>query len=520
MSKSLSALLIAALLACPAGVAQQPSSRSHLPLYGLWLHPGDAGRNPAEVAAFLNRAQNAHINTIVLLVKSERKLFYASRLFPEDVDPEYRNFDLLRAVTTEAHKRGMKVHAWLVDFVQGPDGYAMKHHPEWAAINPEGETTASEVLGQNQPYSDVWMCPARRPGYTDQYLLPVIREIATNYDVDGIHHDYVRYPGDVNPDGYCFCDYCLEHIFTHSHLAYEIEPYEPPLQRLLPRVDADLGREYTPKPAQWEQWSRREKANFLLYGRYEYDSAPDMSYFFYTYRTDAIKAFARAAYELVKSTRPNAVISAAVFKNPETSGRFIGQRWSDWTPYVDDFMPMTYRSHFNVDWETFLKEFAEYTRYQKRWVDQSRFDQGIATSYLYREMYDPIDKMNAALDRWAARQGEGGADRAEVLHLAETTLSQIPAGPRQNEFAQALRSLPQTVKSEAERRVVMNLHNINERLEGDPPPGFFSPERLLEAIRTARTNGADGIVFFAGGSIQREHLWEAVKEGFDQWSSY
>jgi uncharacterized lipoprotein YddW (UPF0748 family) len=125
MGKIVSALLLAVLPPCPTGVAQQPSFRSHSPLYGLWLHPGDAGRNPAEVAAFLDKARDAHINTIVLSVKSERKLFYASRLFPEDVDPEYRNSDLLHAGTTEAHKRGMKVHAWLVDFVQGPDGYAI-----------------------------------------------------------------------------------------------------------------------------------------------------------------------------------------------------------------------------------------------------------------------------------------------------------------------------------------------------------------------------------------------------------
>jgi len=179
-------------------------------------------------------------------------------------------------------------------------------------------------------------------------------------------------------------------------------------------------------------------------------------------------------------------------------------------------MPMTYRSHFSVDWETFLKEFGEYTRYQKKWVDKSQFDQGIATWYLYREMYDPINKMNAALDRWLARQGEGGADRAEVLHLSQTTLSQLAAGTGKDEFAQALQSLPQTARSEGERQAVLSLRHINERLVGDPPPGFFPPERLLKSIRAARQNGADGIVFFAGGSIEHEHLWEAVKEGFGQ----
>jgi uncharacterized lipoprotein YddW (UPF0748 family) len=484
------------------------------PLYGLWLHPGDVGHNEAEVGAFMEKAHDAHINTIVLLVKSAGALYYASKLVPDAIAADYRNFDVLRATITEAHKRGMKVHAWLCDFTEGADGYAFKHHPEWAALNPDGNTTASETLGPNRPYRDVWMCPARRPGYTDQYLLPLIREIATEYAVDGIHHDYVRYPGDVNPDGYCFCDYCLEHVFTHSHLAYEMEPHQAPVERFLPRLDADLSRDYTPKPPHWDEWTRREKANFLLYGRYSYDSAPDMSYYFYTYRTDAIRDFARAAYELVKSVRSSMVISAAVFKNPETSGRFIGQRWTDWTQFVDELMPMTYRSHFSVDWPTFLKQFGEYTRYQKAWADKSEFDQGIATWYLYREMYDPVNQMNAAIDRWMASPSSEGAQRAEILRLAQTTLAQLPEGSRKSEFARALADLPQAIDSEAARKTVLVLRHINERLLSDPPPDFMLPQRLLDAIRVARENGADGIVLFAGGSVERQHLWGAVKEAF------
>ena len=511
-------LLLIALCTTSMAVAQTAAPPAQHELYGLWLHPGNVGHSNAEVAAYMEKAHNAHINTIVLIVKNAGGLGYASKLFPEAVSPEYKNFDMLQAVITEAHKRGMKVHAWLTDFLESPNGWAYQHHPEWAELNPEGKTTLSEMLGPNRPYPDVWMCPAQRPGYTDQYLLPMIREIVTHYDVDGIHHDYVRYPGDVNPDGYCFCDYCLEHIFTHAHLVYETEPPIPPVDRFLPRLDADLGREYAPKPPRWDDWTRREKANFLLYGRFQYDSAPDMSYFFYTYRTDAIREFARESYELVKSIRPNAVISAAVFKNPLTSGRFIGQRWTDWTEYVDEFMPMTYRSHFSVDWKTFLQEFGEYTRYQKKWVGKSEFDQGIATTYLFREMQDPVNSMNAAIDRWATHEGAGGADREDILRFSQTTLSQLPEGGRKDELIKALKDLPEAISSEEERKVALNLRHINERLLGDPPIGFFPPDRLLEAIRVAHENGADGIVLFAGGSIDSAHLWDAVREGYERYA--
>jgi uncharacterized lipoprotein YddW (UPF0748 family) len=500
-------------------LAANTASNAHIPAHklnvrGLWVHPGDAGHTEAEVAAFIDKAKAAHLNTIVLLVENAGSLYYSSRLFPEAVEQSYRSFDLLRAVITEAHKRDIKVHAWLTDFLESTNGVAYKQHPEWAQLNSDGKTTTSEMLGGGRPYPYVWMCPARRPGYVDQYLLPLIKEIVTNYEVDGIHHDYVRYPGDVNPDGYCFCDYCLNQIFTHSHLAYETAPHDISPERLLPRIDADLGREYTPKPPEWDHWTRRAKADFFLHGRYQYDSAPDMSYFFYIYRTDAIKTFVRETTELVKSIRPNAVISAAVFKNPETSGRFIGQRWSDWTEYVDEMMPMTYRSHFSTDWNTFLKEFGEYTRYQKKWAGNSHLDQGIATTYLYREMYDPINQANSAIDRWIAREGEGGAERMDILRLSQITASQLAAGPRKDEYLLALKNLPQTIVDADSSKAVLNARLIANKLIGDPPTGFLPPERLAETIRVAVENGADGIVLFSAGSINQAHLWEVIKEAF------
>jgi hypothetical protein len=32
----------------------------------------------------------------------------------------------------------------------------------------------------------------------------------------------------------------------------------------LPRVDADLSRDYTPKPLQWEQWTRRLRSGHVV----------------------------------------------------------------------------------------------------------------------------------------------------------------------------------------------------------------------------------------------------------------
>ncbi len=60
--------------------------------------------------------------------------------------------------------------------------------------------------------------------------------------------------------------------------------------------------------------------------------------------------------------------SAAVFKNPVQSGRFIGQDWRRFSPWVQYLMPMDYRSHFGGDFETHLDLLAESIQQQKVWA--------------------------------------------------------------------------------------------------------------------------------------------------------
>src|ERR1700682_4756009 len=502
---------LALILRC--AVNAQTADRPARPDYGLLLHPGEAGHNEAEVVALMEKAKNARINTIILLVKDPAGLYYASKLFPNAVVPAYKNFDLLSAVIIAAHKRGMRVEAWLADFVEGKNSWAYTNHPEWAELNADAQTTLSEIGADGKSYQDVWMCPARRPGYVDQYLLPIVGEIVRNYPIDGIQHGFARYPGDLNPDGYCFCDYCLKDVFVHSHLVYDSEPNIAPLVRVFPRIDADLAREYTPKPPHWDEWTRREKAIFFLHGRYEYDSSPDMSYFFYTYRTDVVKDFMHEAQEIVKGIRPEVTISAAVFKNPLTGGRFLGQRWSEWTYFVDEFTPMTFRNQFNGSWNTFLQEFGEYTRYQKRWDANRKLNQSIYIPALYKEMIDPIHRMSSASDQWLALGSGGGAQRSEILRSSQVTLAQLPEGNRKSELKTAILNVPKEINSETDRAKLSELRHVNERLLSNPPIGFFPPRRLLEAIQVARENGADGIILYGASTVEGGGLWETVREG-------
>lgn len=362
-------------------------------VHAVWADAGDAGTTVDSVRAFVAQLKRANIHKVVMGCKEgDGSVVWRSKRFPQLISPRYRDFDLVENLVREAHEQGIEVHAWLIDFYESQNGVAYREHPEWAQLNAEGTATNSERLLDkerlpNRAYPNIWMCPARRPGYTDQWLLPLIEELVSNYAIDGIHHDYVRYGGDVAPDSYCFCDYCLKNIPRHALLHWESGLAErQQVEIVRPRLEANW--EATPDmlPAGWEAMNRREKADFILNGRTIAGGPPDMRYFFYEYRIDQISRFVREAHERSKRINPKVQMTAAVFKNPIQSGRYLGQKWSDWNPWIDTYMPMSYRSHFLGDFDTYCSHLTEITARQMEWTRHERpLYAGIYTSDLYKE---------------------------------------------------------------------------------------------------------------------------------------
>jgi hypothetical protein len=257
----------------------------------------------------------------------------------------------------------------MIDYYEGERGAPYREHPEWAMLDPHGRTTAEETL-RGKRFGNVWMCPARRPGYTDQWLVPVYREFAEMYAVDALHHDYIRYPGDLAPDQYCFCDYCIENIPKYSGFVGESHADEPFHHALYDRPYLESHWEQSPRvlPANWDRLARNMKADFLLKGSFFQGGLYDLDHFFYNYRTHWVTRFARECAEAVRAARPGMEISAAVFKNPIHSGRFIGQDWREFAPWVEYSMPMDYREHFPGDFETHLDLLDETVRSQREWA--------------------------------------------------------------------------------------------------------------------------------------------------------
>lgn len=162
--------------------------------------PGlSAATQQAQLRTLLDRAASLNLNAILLQVRPASDALYNSSLEPwsqvlsgtAGVSPGY---DPLDFAITEAHARGLELHAWVNPFRAAlhrndrlPSNHVALEHPEW--IRPFG----------NQLWIDPGNPAARR------YVISVITDIARRYPVDGIHLDDYFYPYPVK-DGSSFPD--------------------------------------------------------------------------------------------------------------------------------------------------------------------------------------------------------------------------------------------------------------------------------------------------------------------------
>ncbi len=491
--RGLASLSCVALLAAPAAAAPTLKGRA------VWSMPREAGTTEASVVAFVEQLAKAHVNTLLMELKTSAGIFWPSERFAPAVVEGYRDFDMPAVLIRECHRRGIAVHAWLVDFAEGANAYVVQQHPEWLALSPPGKPTSAEIL-RGQPYRMAWMCPARRPGYTDQWLIPLAEELAERYDLDAIHHDYVRYPGDLAPDTYCFCDYCLEQIPIYASYYSSSHPDDPllgPMDR--PHLEAHW--ETSPKvlPPNWKDYSREMKSRLLLEGSFFPGGHRDLDYFFYEYRAHHVAEFTRQVYEAVRKLKPKMEFSAAVFKNPVQSGRFIGQDWRRFSPWVQYLMPMDYRGHYGGDFATHLDLLAESIQQQKLWARGfPHLWPGVAVHQLYEAEREPLTRLRRLL-----RENGGAAELRAALEPVAARLKRY--APELHDALAAQIAEPKDASAVAAK--------LDDFL-ASAPEGYYPPERLAQVLERVRAQDVEGVVVFSSAGITSARLWPVVEAFF------
>ncbi len=138
-----------------------------------------------ELIGILDNLQKNNFNTVIFQVRTRGEVLYKSNIEPmSSLIKGSGNFDPLAFAIAETHKRGMECHAWFVTYPLGSN----KH------VNSLGaKSVVKKRPSITKKYKNDWYLDPGNPN-TDEYLLSLVKEIVSNYDIDGIHFDYIRYP--------------------------------------------------------------------------------------------------------------------------------------------------------------------------------------------------------------------------------------------------------------------------------------------------------------------------------------
>jgi uncharacterized lipoprotein YddW (UPF0748 family) len=144
-----------------------------------------------ELIAILDRAVQLKLNAVILQVRPACDALYDSKFEPWS---EYLTgtmgkapspyYDPLEFAVTEAHKRGLELHAWFNPYRARVLG---SRSP---VSNDHISKTHPELVREYVKY--LWLDPGE-PG-VQQHSLNVIMDVVKRYDVDGIHFDDYFYP--------------------------------------------------------------------------------------------------------------------------------------------------------------------------------------------------------------------------------------------------------------------------------------------------------------------------------------
>jgi len=273
---------------------------------GVWVTRFDYTTNvestdsDSQKAAISNQfriAKESNLNSLFFQVRGSFDAYYKSKYEPWakslsgslGVDP---GWDPLKFAIKEAKENGLKLHAWVNTFTlwkgeEPPEESEVPHafysHPEWIVADSNG--TPMEL---NNHYIYV------NPGNPEvrKHIVKIVQDIVKNYDVDGIHFDYIRYPERASRLGYSH-DTISVHMFN--------------------------GKTGNPDSLSWEEWQRYN-----------------------------VHLFVKTIKDSISKLKPTIALSAAVlgkYRKPGWSG--YDEVYQDAIPWVkngwlDFIVPMAY----------------------------------------------------------------------------------------------------------------------------------------------------------------------------------
>ena len=273
-----------------------------LDVRALWV-VRDHITSETKIDDVLQFAAANNYNHLFVQIRGRGDAYYKSRLVPRSHLLSNTDFDPLNYILKKARHSNIKIHAWFNVYYlwSSPDiPYQQDHlllsHPNWIDTKDpdllDVGYTLSEMKKNRKANGEGFYLAPTHPE-VDAHLQHVITELLQNYNLDGIHFDYIRYHDlgwGMNPIG-------LKYFLNYN--------------RSIPGLPA---------------LEIKEKPSFAEFKR------------------SAITGFISKASTRIKAYQPDCIISAAVKPNLYNARNTFGQEWDVWLAggYIDWAVPMNY----------------------------------------------------------------------------------------------------------------------------------------------------------------------------------
>jgi uncharacterized lipoprotein YddW (UPF0748 family) len=157
-----------------------------------------ADKQQLEAIAILDRARALNLNAIVLQVRPAADAIYPSKIEPWSEyltglqgQPPQPWYDPLAFWVTQAHARGLELHAWFNPYRARQNGARSP-----AAPNHISRTHPGAVKSYGKY---LWMDPGEEASV--KQTLDVVLDVVRRYDIDGVHIDDYFYPYPIEAAG-------------------------------------------------------------------------------------------------------------------------------------------------------------------------------------------------------------------------------------------------------------------------------------------------------------------------------
>lgn len=277
---------------------------------GIWHRPNNAGYNELTlegVESFLDDLVYNNINSLYV-----ETFFHGyvvgtnitkTSLHPWLNGGEYGEYgdDYLKALISEAKKRNIEVHAWVQNFNVGFEGMAypewLSSHPEWIIYNDD-----NTFLQRNEGGKYIFADPANPE--VQSFLLDLYEELMTNYEFDGLHLDYIRYPVTYRQEDTGYTTYAIDEFISLNNLD----------------TNSDLRNLVKTDDTVYEKWT--------------------------DYKTQKVTSFVEEVVNMMNETHSSKIISTAIFPDILEATVKKNQDWPTWVKngWIDVTTPMAYYS--------------------------------------------------------------------------------------------------------------------------------------------------------------------------------